>query len=446
MQPTSRVRRLPALACGVVLASAAAPAAYAAEAAPDGRRGVQIVMVNFNDSAHGDAAKLESTLESAYYGKSGSLTSYYNEITRGRTTLGPAGTEVVSGPLTLPMAAACDSGRIADETQKALAAKGVGASAYDHISIVFPNKKAKCEYAGLGTVGGGKTWMPDEHFSIDALVHEFGHNLGYHHHKRLRCPDGDLGAGCKEDGVSHKSVMSGGGSAAGLTAPELIHNKWLAGDEVADVTESGTYKLRPLYGEGSGVRALRIPLGGKDKIVVEMRAKAGSLDGAIQGVHAHRVSADDYTRSALIDPTPGDGKAPDADAVKAGTELTDTARKVRVKVVASGRTEATVAVGLGGGAAGPAAVPDPANAPAPASAPEVPKTPGGPAAAAPAKTVAFKAPEAPPAPESGVRPGGGEQRLAETGGDASTWPLAVVGAAALLGGAAVLATLRRRRA
>ncbi|MBT2397256.1 LPXTG cell wall anchor domain-containing protein [Streptomyces sp. ISL-100] len=344
------------------------------------------------------------------------------------------------------MAAACDSGRIADETQKALAAKGVGASAYDHISIVFPNKKAKCEYAGLGTVGGGKTWMPDEHFSIDALVHEFGHNLGYHHHKRLRCPDGDLGAGCKEDGVSHKSVMSGGGSAAGLTAPELIHNKWLAGDEVADVTESGTYKLRPLYGEGSGVRALRIPLGGKDKIVVEMRAKAGSLDGAIQGVHAHRVSADDYTRSALIDPTPGDGKAPDADAVKAGTELTDTARKVRVKVVASGRTEATVAVGLGGGAAGPAAVPDPANAPAPASAPEVPKTPGGPAAAAPAKTVAFKAPEAPPAPESGVRPGGGEQRLAETGGDASTWPLAVVGAAALLGGAAVLATLRRRRA
>lgn len=365
MESTSGAR-LSALVCGVVLASASAfasavlPAAYAAEtAAPAERRTVQVVMVNFSDSELAGPGKLQADLESAYYGRSSSLTSYYNEITRGRTTFGPAGTDKVIGPLSLPMAAACDSARIADETQKALAAKGIEEKAYDHVSIVFPNEKAKCDFAGLGTVGGGKTWMPAERFSIDVLLHEFGHNLGYHHHMRLRCPAGDLGAGCEEDGTSRKSVMGGGGSAAGLTSPELIHNKWLTGGEVTDVTESGTYKLRRLYGEGGsgsggggeGVRALRVPLGGKDKIVVEMRAKAGSLDAGVQGVHAYRVSADDYTRSSLIDPTKGDGKAPDADAVKAGTELSDTARKVRVKVVTSGKAEATVAVSLDGVAA-----------------------------------------------------------------------------------------------
>lgn len=361
IQSTLRaVRRLSALACGVVLASTAATAAYAQAAAgqaPADRRTVQVVMVNFSDSTLDGAAKLESTLKSAYYGKSGSLTSYYNEITRGRTVFGPAGgtdagANQVIGPLTLPMAAACDNVRIAEETQRALAGKGVAENTYDHVSIVFPNKKAKCDFAGLGTVGGGKTWMPDEHFSVDTLVHEFGHNLGYHHHLRLRCPDGDLGAGCKEDGTSHKTVMGDGGSAAGLTSPELIHNKWLTGEEIAEVSQSGTYKLRPLNGDGSGLRALRIPLGGgTDRIVVEMRAKAGSLDGAVQGVHAYRVTGDDYTRSALIDPTARDGKAPDADAVRAGAELTDTAHKLRVKVVTSGRREATVAVSLDGVAA-----------------------------------------------------------------------------------------------
>ncbi|MGW7054430.1 hypothetical protein [Streptomyces sp. NPDC054887] len=353
MQSTSRVR-LSALACGVALASLAAPAAGAVGTAAD-RRTVQVVMVNFSDSAFTDTVKLKPALESAYYGKSGSLTSYYDEITRGATAFAPAGAEQVIGPVTLPMAAACDNDRIADETQKALAAKGVGESTYHHVSIVFPNEKAKCEYAGLGTVGGGKTWMPSQHFSIDALVHEFGHNLGYHHQKRLRCPEGDLGAGCKEDGDSHKSVMGGGGAAAGLSAPEVMHNKWLAAGELTDVTTSGTYTLRPLHGGGSGVRALRVPLGDRDKLVVELRARAGSLDGALRGVHVYRVLGDDYTRSALIDPTPGEGKEADADALKAGTELTDAARKVSVKVVASGEAEATVAVSLA--AAGPAAGP-----------------------------------------------------------------------------------------
>ncbi|GGX33596.1 reprolysin-like metallopeptidase [Streptomyces chryseus] len=349
MQSTSRVR-LSALACGVVLASAALPAATHAAQAPADRRTVQVVMVDFSDSGFTDAAGLKPALEAAYYGKNGSLNSYYDEITRGRTAFAPVGADPVIGPLTLPMAAACDSGRIADEAQKALAAKGVGESAYDHVSIVFPNEKAKCAYAGLGTVGGGKTWMPSQHFSIDALVHEFGHNLGYHHQKRLRCPDGDLGAGCKEDGDSRKSVMGGGHAAAGLSAAELIHNKWLTGDELTDVNASGTYTLRPLHGGGTGVRALRVPLGDKDQLVVELRARAGSLDEAIQGVHAYRVSGGDYTRSALIDPTPGEGRAADADALKAGTELSDTARKVSVKVVTSGDAEATVAVSVAGAA------------------------------------------------------------------------------------------------
>ncbi|MFI5805757.1 LPXTG cell wall anchor domain-containing protein [Streptomyces sp. NPDC051561] len=446
-----------AMACGVVLAAVAgAPAAYAAEGdAPAGKRSVQVVMVNFQDSTLTGTAKLKSTLEGTYYGASGSLTSYYNEITRNKATFGPrdAGQKVL-GPLTLPMSGAgCDTSKMADETYKALAARGIAKDSFDHVSIVFPNSTAKCEFAGLGTVGGGKTWMPAEEFSANALIHEFGHNLGYHHHMRLRCPEGDLGAGCKEDGTSHKSVMGGGGSAAGLSAPELIHNKWLGGAELAQVTKSGTYTLRPLAGSGSGVRALSIPLGGGgegggDRLIVDFRAEAGALDGKIQGVHAYRVTEGDYAESAFIDPTPGDGESPDADALKPGSELTDTARKVRVKVISAGTGSAKVSVSLNG-------VPAPAGGSNPAPQTQQTSPAGGTENSGTEQggtddkggtpsggTATPESPAGSPAAAPATSP---NSDLAATGGSSTTLPLALGGATFLALGAAALLKIRRRR-
>lgn len=432
MKPSPRLCLIPAAVAAALTAAAAAPAPAAdAVAADEPERRVQVAMVNFTDSRIPDAGKLETALKDDYFGATGSLTSYYNEVTGGATTFKAADGDGVSGPVDIDLAATgCDTGKINDLTRKALAAQGVSEDSYDHLSLVFPSEKAGCDWLALGTVGGGTTWMPvgaDGEMSMTALVHEFGHNFGYSHHTRLRCPDGDLGAGCEEDGTSHKTPMGGGGWEAGLTSPELLHNKWLTGGEVAKIGRSGTYTLRPLYGKGDGVRALDIPLG-DDRLVVELRHESGTLDGEIQGVHAYRVPEGKYAESGLVDPTPdadestgGDAPA-DADALKAGAKLTDEAREVEVEVVKAGDEAATVKVSLDGVAA-------PAEAPAAEASPEAP---------------AADAAEAP----NEARPAGDATGLAETGGDSDTTLAYSVGGTLMLafGGAFLLKSRARRTA
>lgn len=436
MKPSPRLCLIPAAVAAALTAAAAAPAPATDADAVEPERRVQVAMVNFTDSRIPDAGKLETALKDDYFGATGSLTSYYNEVTGGATTFKAADGDGVSGPVDIDLAATgCDTGKINDLTRKALAAQGISEDSYDHLSLVFPSEKAGCDWLALGTVGGGTTWMPvgaDGKMSMTALVHEFGHNFGYSHHTRLRCPDGDLGAGCEEDGTSHKTPMGGGGWEAGLTSPELLHNKWLTGGEVAKIGKSGTYTLRPLYGKGDGVRALDIPLG-DDRLVVELRHESGSLDGEIQGVHAYRVPEGKYAESGLVDPTPdadestgGDAPA-DADALKAGAKLTDEARKVEVEVVKAGDEAATVRVSLDGVAA-------PTEAPA-----------GSPADDASAEGPAAEAGEASEAPNQ-ARPAGDATGLAETGGDSDTALAYSVGGALMLafGGAFLLKSRARR--
>ncbi|GGV48905.1 hypothetical protein GCM10010277_42330 [Streptomyces longisporoflavus] len=434
MKPSPRLCLIPVAVAAALTAAAAAPA----PAADEPERSVQVAMVNFTDSRIPDAGKLETALKDNYFGDSSSLTSYYNEVTGGATTFKAAEGDGITGPVDIDLAATgCDTGKINELTRTALAAKGVPEDSYDHLSLVFPSEKAGCDWLALGTVGGGTTWMPvgaDGKMSMTALVHEFGHNFGYSHHMRLRCPDGDLGEGCKEDGNSHKTPMGGGGWEAGLTAPELLHNKWLTGGEVAKADKSGTYELRPLYGSGSGVRAIDIPLG-DDRLVVELRHESGTVDGEIQGVHAYRVPGGDYAKSALVDPTPdadestgGDAPA-DADALKAGATLTDKAREVEVEVVKAGAEAATVKVSLDGVAAPTEA----AGTEKPAEATE---------AAEPAEA----SPEEAAAAPNDARPEGGSTELAETGGDSDTALAYSIGGGLMLAfGAAFLLKSRARR-
>ncbi|WP_233416492.1 LPXTG cell wall anchor domain-containing protein [Streptomyces sp. N35] len=424
-------------ATAVALAGIAAPA-QAADS-PKERR-VQVVMVNFSDSTFPDPAATKSLLQKSYFGESKSLTSYYNEVTRGATTFEAAGGGILD-PIELPMSAAgCDSSKISDLTYQALEKKGITEEDYEHVSIVFPNQKTDCDYLALGSVGGGTTWMPIDgaEISMTALVHEFGHNFGYSHQLRERCTSADL-ASCKpSEDTSHKTPMGGGGWAAGLTAPELIHSKWLSGDEAVKVAKSGTYTVRSLYGSGAGVRALDIPLG-EDRLVVEVRGASGTVDGRISGVHAYRAPKGDYAEAALVDTTDADHwsdkGAADADALAEGTTLTDAGEQVSVKVLASGEGKATVAVSLDG-------VPAPAEAPAEKPAQD---TTSGDSAQKPAEKPASGAgtltgTERPAAPASD------DEELAETGAESDTAVPVAAGGALLLALGAVFAARGRRRA
>ncbi|ALV50657.1 LPXTG cell wall anchor domain-containing protein [Streptomyces althioticus] len=402
------------------------------------------VLVEFADSAfqHPDKVK-ESTPETYFGAKKDSLASFFTELSRGRYRVTPAVDGQYAGPITLPMDASCDASKINTLTQEALAGQGlVRGEDYDSLSMVFPAQKTGCDWAGLGSVPGPYTWINlyGTDSGLGVVGHEFGHNLGLGHQTRSLCADGDL-AGCETAGTSAKSIMGGGGPAAGISAPEMIRAGWLTDGETVKVTASGTYTLRSLHGEGDGVRALDIPMG-EDRLVVEYRHAAGSFDQDIEGVHAYRVPGGDYGASTLIDvteanKTAGNDAPADADAV---TRLTDRASKVSLAVVSSGDGRAEVEVALDGEALSTAG-----------------KTPEKTSAPAPEHTgTDTDAGDGLPDGADGTEVQGGGQgqeasgtedagNLAATGGDSGTLPLAVGGAGMLVVGAGALLLIRRRK-
>ncbi|GAA2607164.1 MULTISPECIES: LAETG motif-containing sortase-dependent surface protein [Streptomyces] len=436
---TSALGRI-ALATGITALTAGFfPATAHADDAVVERRTLP-VLVEFTDSSFQYPDKVKESTPDTYFGtKKDSLASFYSELSRGRYRVVPAVDEQYLGPIKLSMAASCNHGEINSQTQKALAEQGlVRGEDYDSLSMVFPAQKTGCDWAGLGSVPGPYTWINlyGTASGLGVVGHEFGHNLGLGHQTRSMCTDGDL-VDCEANGTSAKSMMGGGGPAAGLSAPEMIRAGWLSDSETVKVAKSGTYTLRSLHGEGSGTRALDIPMG-KDRLVVEYRHEAGSVDQDIEGVHAYRVPEGNYGSSTLIDTTEanktaGNDAPADADAI---TSVTDRTSKVSVAVASSGDGRAEVKVSLNGeGLSTAADTPKETAAPAPAHTGTDTDAgdglPDGTEAQGDIKKQAAAAEDS--------------EDLAATGGDSSTLPLAAGGAALVVVGAGALVLVRRRK-
>ncbi|MEV6346924.1 hypothetical protein [Actinoplanes sp. NPDC051851] len=337
------MRSRTALTIGAVAALVAGMPAPAQAATV--RRRVAVVMLNFTDSPLKDAEATRERAAEDYFGMNGSLAAYYERMSGGTYHVVPAVDEKVIGPVEMPIAAACDTSAMTATAQAALSERGLTRDqGYDALSMIFNNDRARCTWAGLGSLPGPYTWLTDG-ISVGGVIHEFGHNVGLTHQMRLRCTDGDL-HDCTEDGTSHKTPMGGGGAAQGLSAPEMIHTGWLPTRQVTTVRTSATYRLRPLHADGDrGPRALVIPMG-DDRLVLEYRHHTGTLDPRVEGVHAYRVPGTSYNKAALIDLTPTDAESdndapPDSDAV---TTLSDTSSKINIRVLSYAHSQATVSI------------------------------------------------------------------------------------------------------
>jgi M6 family metalloprotease-like protein/LPXTG-motif cell wall-anchored protein len=447
---TSALGRI-ALATGITaLTAGLVPTTAHADDATVERK-VLPVLVEFSDSSFQYPDKVKESTPDTYFGaKKDSLASFFSELSRGRYEVVPVVDDQFVGPIKLPMAASCSHGEINTLTQKALAEKGlVRGEDYDSLSMVFPAQKTGCAWAGLGSVPGPYTWINlyGTASGLGVVGHEFGHNLGLGHQTRSMCTDGNL-VDCTANGTSAKSMMGGGGTAMGISAPEMVRAGWLNDSEAVKVSESGTYELRPLHGEGGGVRALDIPMG-EDRLVVEYRHAAGSFDQNLEGVHAYRVPKGNYGSSSLIDlteanKTAGNDAPADADAI---TSLKDTASKVSLAVTSSGNGSATVKVSLNGeDLSAVADAPEETAAPAPEHTGTDTDAGDGLPDGAEAKSGGQE--KVTGAEGSGTEGSGnaGSGNLAATGGDSSTLLLAGGGVALVAAGACAMSLMRRRRA
>ncbi|MBC6446176.1 hypothetical protein [Actinokineospora xionganensis] len=319
------------LAFALALVAAVLGSVGPAAAEPTARR-VAVVLVEFDDSALTDVPGLKRKARDLIFDAPGSAARYYAAQSHGQRTMTLAGGEV-HGPVTLDGAATCDT--------KAMVAKAESVLAdvpHDDLAVVFPNAKADCGWGGLGEMPGKRTWFPAEHLNQAAVLHEFGHNLGFNHQVRDICESGTV-TGCRKDGHSGRTPMGGGGAEVGLSAPELVSMKWLAAGRRVAPRATTSVRLVALHAPESagGTRAVDVPLGG-DRLVVEYRAPGGVDRSVPRGVNVYRVPGGKYQAAHLIDG--GSEKS-----VPVGRTLV--AADISVTVLAADATSAEVRIAVG---------------------------------------------------------------------------------------------------
>ncbi|OII65540.1 hypothetical protein BJP40_01215 [Streptomyces sp. CC53] len=352
---TRIARVLAATASLTALAVGAWATPAAADDAKEGR--VLVVMADFSDRAHPDPAVMRANAVDKYFGAGESLNTYFSQVSRGRFTFVPAVKEKVLGPLTLRQKAGCTDLRgIREDIEAQVTAKGLERKRdWDNLSIILP--RLGCYWSGMGSIGGRYTWLNtgNNDVSETTIRHEFGHNIGFGHQVRFTCKNGNLVDCGERAAVAGRSPMGGNGEA-GLSANQLIRMGWLETAEHRRVTGSGTFSLKPLYGSQKGTRALEIPMGNKESLLLEYRRPSGSLDKDFDSVFAYRVTDGNYhTAVPIVLSTTGR---------HAGIiTLQDNASKVTMKVTGRTADAATVTVSLDGKAPAAGAAPSVAVAP-----------------------------------------------------------------------------------
>ncbi|WP_371501757.1 hypothetical protein OG871_32795 [Kitasatospora sp. NBC_00374] len=342
-----------ATAGALTVGSALLAAPAAAEPAPQTVDHRAVVLVNFRNLALADPRKAHDQAVQNFFGTGDSLATYYARNSGNRMSIVPAQGDGVFGPFTIDMddSSACDTGKMVD-----LARKTIPDVTFDHISVVFHTDHCS-DWWGLGSMPGPNTWFHEGAVADKAaVVHEAGHNLGLAHQERRVCTAGSFTA-CTADGYSDRTPMGGGGERKGLTAPELLSQKWLTAQQVTTPSATTTMHLTPLHAAGtSGVRAVDLPLGtGGDRVVVEFRApdSATADRDVAQGVDVYRVPAGRYDRAVMISNVKHDDKAAAGSFTTAGTALSDSSAHLSISVTRATAAGADVHIQFGDGSGTP---------------------------------------------------------------------------------------------
>ncbi|MFC9331583.1 LPXTG cell wall anchor domain-containing protein [Kitasatospora sp. NPDC057015] len=440
-----------ATACALTVGSALLAAPATAEPAPQTVDHRAVVLVNFRNLALADPQKAHDQALQNFFGAGDSLATYYAQNSGNRMSIVPAKGDGVFGPFTIDMddSAACDTKKMNE-----LARQAIPDVAFDHISVVFHSNFC-ADWWGLGSMPGPNTWFHEGAVADKAaVVHEAGHNLGLAHQERRVCTAGSFTT-CTADGYSDRTPMGGGGEKKGLSAPELLSQKWLTTQQVTTPSATTTVHLTPLHAPGaSGVRAVDLPLGaGGDRVVVEFRtADPATADRNIaQGVNVYRVPGGRYDKAVMISNVKHDDKTATGSFTTAGTEFADDSAQLSIKVAQATASGADVRVQLGPAASARPTEKPTTPGPTPTHAPSTATRPSDTAPPVPSPSNHQDQPDDHAVIGSTATVGGtpsttptGAGSLASTGGSGTGTGIGIGAALIAVGGSAVF-VLRKRR-
>lgn len=174
-----------------------------------------------------------SELADRYFGPNLSANHNLREASGNAVSLGGK----VIGPIKIDVSSteACEPRAVWEPKMKAaIAAAGYDIAQFNLVSYVHPSNQ-NCGWAGIAEVPGKYSWIAACK-SQQVVVHELGHNLGFHHANTSTAEYADW-----------SSPMGNGGRAIQFNAANRVAAGWLpAGTTVQDVTSGSSYSISPL--------------------------------------------------------------------------------------------------------------------------------------------------------------------------------------------------------
>ncbi|MDR0771559.1 MAG: hypothetical protein LBF15_00350 [Candidatus Peribacteria bacterium] len=324
---------------------------------------VAVILVNFdiNNSQPFSKTQIQSTMSQAR--------EWYEETTLGNVTYAGKNDSLVDiyGYYTVPYNN-CDYISWMTEAQKVAMKDGFSASGYRHVMLVFPRPVSTCEsgVAGRGTLGGPNTRLFGT-ISLGTVVHEMGHNWGFHHARSATCVDTAGNRVPVSDNCTYSEygdpydVMGTSGNQRQFQAFSKNNIGWMPNSNRQTISADGVYELYPIEQIVTTTQVLYIPITYKNNnginttwnYYVDFRG-LGSVTGskydnytttspATRGVMIRQASSrGSYTNlfKANATTTTSFTSAP----LEVGQTFSDPIRKVDIKVLSVDNAKATVEV------------------------------------------------------------------------------------------------------
>src|SRR5258708_459869 len=272
-----------------------------------------------------------------------SLNNFYTEMSYGRTSfaLAGAGSEVTP-TLRMPQPGAKYGtnnlyNQLRSDARNAAAAAGYVLTNYD-LDVTCMTNVPGWSWSGLSFVGTSGAWLRNS-FNTGAAAHELGHNYGLNHANFWNTSGQSvIGPGTSVEQGDYFDTM--GWALAGnnhFNAHCKYYLNWLTTNDVAIVTNSGTYRIAALDDPASsGLRALSIAKNSSTNYWVEFRQKPINR-WVTNGALLHWAQSGNQ-RTYLLDTTPGSADGENDSALVIGRTFSDAQAGVYLTPIGKGGT------------------------------------------------------------------------------------------------------------
>lgn len=201
----------------------------------------------------------------------------------------------VYGWYTIPVSstATCDTMAWSALANQQAQASGMPIAEYDYIVYAFP-KVATCSFQGRAIMGGNKSWLNGDSYSLGTLVHELGHNMGFSHASSIMCTDPATGGKVPSGGTCTQQTYGDPFSAMGQASGRKHvsgHNKaqtkagvpWMLPANIKSVTSTtngtGLYSLvSASLPSTTGIQTLRVKRALNSVFAIEYRSSQGVFE------------------------------------------------------------------------------------------------------------------------------------------------------------------------